>query len=132
MTLPKGPNLAGIASVDSPSNNGTCLYPALPLTTGPYPAVGIYVNKAPLLFYHNACVPDVIVGVPNNPLIPCLIPVTPRKIITKTNTTVFFNKFNPAVIPGDVTEALSTERPLVGPVQHPNLFIASKAKKKKG
>lgn len=128
MAVPIGPNLVGPASVDSPSTSGTCLYPAKPLTAGAFSAIGIFVNKAPLLFYHDACLPDTVEGVPNNPLIPCVVPVTPRKLVSKKNTSVFFNKFRPLVAPGDVTIALSNERPIVGPIQHPNLYIAQKAK----
>lgn len=124
MAVPIGPNLVGPASIDSPSTSVNCLFPAKPLTAGPFSAIGIFVNKAPLLFYHDACLPDTVEGA--GPL--CTIPFTPRKLVSKKNTSVFFNKFRPLVAPGDVTIALSSERPIVGPIQHPTLYIAQKAK----
>jgi hypothetical protein len=125
------PLLVGPKTPDSPSINGPCLFPAKPVTS-PFVSPNVFFNKKQLEFIHNAIPPDTIAGTPNNPLIPCVPPLTPalRKIITTRNTSVFINKFNPAV-QGDATELTSvpgTKRIFVAPFQHPNIFVANKGK----
>jgi hypothetical protein len=125
------PLLVGPKTLDSPSINGPCLFLAKPVTF-PFSSVNVFFNKKTLVFLHNAIPPDIIEGVPNNPLIPCVPPLTPalRKVITTVNTSVFVNKFNPAV-QGDATELTSvpgTKRIFVAPFQHPNIFVANRRK----
>lgn len=125
------PLLIGPATIDSPSINGPCLFPAKPVTS-PFSSVNVFFNKNPLVFIHNAIPPDTVEGTPNNPLIPCNPPLTPalRKVITTVNKTVFVNKLAPAV-QGDATELTSvpgTKRVFVAPFQHPNFFVANSAK----
>jgi hypothetical protein len=122
------PLLVGPSTPDSPSINGPCLFPAKPVTA-PFQSPNIFVGKKPLEFMHSGLPPDSIEGTANNPLIPCVPPLTPalRKVITSVNTSVFFNKVLPAV-QGDATELTSvpgTKRIFVAPFQHPNLFIAN-------
>jgi len=123
------PLLIGPATFDSPSINGPCLFLAKPITS-PFSSVNVFFNKAPLQFVHALLPPDTVDGVPNNPLIPCIIPVAIRIVLTTINKTVFVNKFAPAV-QGDATELLSvpgTKRIFVAPFQHPNIFVANSAK----
>jgi len=125
------PLIIGPKTIDSPSINGPCLFPAKEVSS-PFKSVNVFLNKKQLEFIHNAIPPDNIAGVPNNPLIPCIPPLTPalRKVITTVNKTVFINKLAPAV-QGDATELLSvpgTKRIFVAPFQHPNIFVANSAK----
>ena len=123
------PLLIGPATFDSPSINGPCLYPAKPITS-PFSSVNVFFNKTPLKFVHALLPPDTVTGVPNNPLVPCIIPVALRQVVTTINKTVFVNRFAPAV-QGDATELLSfpgTKRIFVAPFQHPNIFVANTAK----
>lgn len=123
------PLLVGPVTPDTTSINGPCTYPAKPVS-GALTSPNVLVNKKPLQFLHNAIPPDTVNGVPNNPLIPCVIPVALRKVVTSKNQTVFFNKFL-AAVQGDATELTSfpgTKRVFVAPFQHPNLFVANKGK----
>jgi len=125
------PLLVGPTTPDSPSVNGPCLFPAKPVTS-PYTSPNLYINKQQAKFIHEVIPPDDVSGVPNNPLIPCVPPLTPalRFVVTTRNSTVFFNKLRPAV-QGDATELTSvpgTKRIFVAPFQHPNLQIANKGK----
>lgn len=125
------PLLIGPKTVDSPSINGPCLFPAKSITS-PFSSVNVFASKKPLQFIHALLPPDSIEGTAWQPLIPCVPPLTPtlRKVITSVNKSVFMNKFAPAV-QGDATELLTvpgTKRIFVAPFQHPNLFVANKAK----
>ena len=123
------PLLIGPVTIDSPSLNGPCLYPAKPITS-PFSSVNVFFNKTPLKFVHALLPPDTVTGVPNNQLVPCIIPVALRQVVTTINKTVFVNRFAPAV-QGDATELLSfpgTKRVFVAPFQHPNIFVANTAK----
>jgi hypothetical protein len=125
------PLIIGPKTIDSPSINGPCLFPAKEVSSS-FKSENVFFNKEKLEFIHNAIPPDNIAGVPNNPLIPCIPPLTPalRKVITTVNKTVFINKLAPAV-QGDATELLSvpgTKRIFVAPFQHPNIFVANSAK----
>jgi hypothetical protein len=122
------PLLIGPKTIDSPSINGPCLFPAKPITS-PFSSVNVFIGKKPLQFVHALIPPDSIEGVANNPSIPCVAPLTPtlRKVITSVNKSVFINKFAPAV-QGDATELLTvpgTKRIFVAPFQHPNIFVAN-------
>ena len=125
------PLIIGPKTIDSPSINGPCLFPAKPVTSS-FKSVNVFLNKKRLEFIHNAIPPDNIAGVPWIPTVPCIPPLTPalRKVITTVNKTVFVNKLAPAV-QGDATELLSvpgTKRIFVAPFQHPNIFVANSAK----
>ena len=125
------PLLIGPSTIDSPSINGPCLFPAKPVTS-PFSSINVFFNKTQLKFIHALLPPYTVEGVPNNPLIPCVAPLTPalRQVVTTINKTVFANKFAPAV-QGDATELLSipgTKRIFVAPFQHPNIFVANSAK----
>jgi hypothetical protein len=122
------PLIVGPESPDTVSINGPCTYPAKPVV-GVYVSPNVYVNKQPLKFFHEATPPDTVTGVPNNPLIPCVIPVAIRKVVPKINKTVRVNQLLP-VVQGDVTMLTSfpgTDRLFVAPFQHPNLLVANKA-----
>ena len=123
------PLLVGPQTPDTTSVNGPCTYPAKPVV-GAFTSPNVFVNKKALQFLHNATPPDTVEGVPNNPLIPCIVPVAGRKVVTTKNTNVYINKLLPAV-QGDATELTSfpgTKRIFVAPFQHPNLIIANKGK----
>ena len=125
------PLLVGPKTPDSPSINGPCLFPAKPVTF-PFTSANVFFNKKQLVFIHNAIPPDSIEGTANNPLIPCVPPLTPalRKVITTRNKSVYVNRFTPAV-QGDATELTSvpgTKRIFVAPFQHPNIWVANTAK----
>ena len=118
------PLLVGPETPDTVSVNGPCTYPAKPVT-GAQVSPNIFINGEAVKFLHNAVAPDTVTGVPNNPLIPCVIPVAGRKVVTTVNTSVFFNNLLPAV-QGDATELTSfpgTKRVFVAPFQHPNVII---------
>lgn len=125
------PFLVGPKTPDSPSINGPCLFPAKPVEA-PFTSPNIYINNKAVEFLHEALPPDTVEGQPNNPLIPCVAPLTPafRKVLTTTNTSVFFNNLRPAV-QGDATELTSvpgTKRIFVAPFQHPTIHIANGGK----
>lgn len=125
------PLLIGPVTIDTPSINGPCLFPAKAVTS-PFKSPNIFVNKKTLEFVHEKLPPDLIAGTPNNPLIPCVSPATPaeRKVVVTVNKTVFFNTFLPAV-QGDATELVSvpgTKRAFVAPFQHPTLLVANTKK----
>lgn len=123
------PLLVGPTTPDTVSINGPCTYAAKPVV-GFYVSINVYVNKQPLKFFHELTPPDTVTGVPNNPLIPCLIPVAIRKVVPSVNTSVRVNKLLPAV-QGDSTVLTSfpgTKRIFVAPFQHPNILVATKAK----
>lgn len=128
MAIITTPNLVGPETIDTPSSSGPCAYTSLPLGIGFELSPNIFVNKIPLMFYHAASVPAPIPGAPNNPLIPCLDLLSPRKIITSRNKSVYFNKLLPAVIPGDITIVAGKKRILVGPSKYPNLVICRRGK----
>ena len=126
MPLPTSPNIVADACIDTPSVQGTCVYDGQPLgPAGIFVSPNVFVKGAPLKFYHSATVPDTITGKPNNPLVPCVVPVARRKTLNTLNTSVTINKFLP-LIQGDVTVVLEKKRPLLGPVQYPTLLICSK------
>jgi hypothetical protein len=125
------PLLIGPTTIDSPSINGPCLFPAQPITS-PFISVNVFLNKQQLQFIHAFLPPDVVAGVPNNPLIPCVPPLTPafRIVVTSVNKSVFINRFAPAV-QGDATELTTipgTKRIFVAPFQHPNILVANRGK----
>jgi len=120
------PNMIGPECLDTPSTSLTCLYKSQPLgPSGAFTSPNVFFGKEPLKFFHALTVPDAITGEPNNPLIPCVVPVAPRKTLNTLNTSVTINKFLP-LIQGDVTVVLEKKRPLLGPVQYPTLLICSK------
>jgi hypothetical protein len=121
------PNLIGPNTVDTTSTNGACVYPAKPLGNTAYVSPNVFINKQPLNFFHAAVAPDTVTGQPTNPLVPCVIPEAPRVLLNKVNTSVYINKYLP-LVQGDIAQALGTDRPLVGPYQHPTVFIANKPK----
>jgi hypothetical protein len=123
------PLLVSPESPDTTSINGPCTYPAQPVA-GFFVSPVVFASKKPLKFLHDAIVPDTVAGVPNNPLIPCVVPVAARKLVRNINKTVYVNKFLPFV-QGDHTILTSfpgTPRPFVAPFQQPRLFIANSAK----
>ena len=117
--------LVGPETVDTPSTDGNCLYPAAPLGGTPY-ATKVVVGGEPLEIYDNASVPASVTPQKINPLIP--LPCQPgnRVIRPQVNQTVFINGRLPAVT-GDEAQLLigSTPRPLTGPFQHPTIVIGS-------
>lgn len=123
------PFLVGPNTPDTTSINGPCTYPAKPVT-GAITSPNVYINKTQVKYLHAAIPPDTVDGVPNNPLIPCVVPVAGRKVVTSVNTSVYINKFLPAV-QGDATELTSfpgTKRVFVAPFQYPTVHIATKKK----
>jgi len=123
------PLLVGPTTPDTTSINGPCTYPAKPVTS-PYQSPNVYINKTQVKFIHAALPPDTVNGTPNNPLIPCVVPVAGRKVVTTVNTNVYINKLLPAV-QGDATELTSfpgTKRLFVAPFQYPTVIIANQKK----
>jgi hypothetical protein len=130
------PLLIGPKTIDSPSINGPCLFPAKPVSS-PFSSVNVFFNKQLVKFVHSFLPPDTVEGTPWIPLpsggfVPCIPPLTPalRIVVTSVNKSVFINKFAPAV-QGDATELTSvpgTKRIFVAPFQHPNIFVANTAK----
>ena len=132
MPLPTSPNIVADACIDTPSVQGTCVYDGQPLgPAGIFVSPNVFVKGAPLKFYHSATVPDTITGKPNNPLVPCVVPVAPRKTVPARNKTVTINKFLPLVT-GDATEVLGTKRLLLGPYNYPTLIISAYEKPSAG
>lgn len=132
MALPTGPNLCQVGSVDTASTNGACIYPPQPI--GPqagFPCANVFVKGAPLIVIQEKSPPDLIAGTSTNPLtLPiCIVPV-PRTFINNANKTVHINKILPLVSPGDLSSVAGATRPILGPVQHPQLRIGAYAKKK--
>lgn len=119
------PNLVGPETLDTVSTNGDCKYPPLALGAGILVSPNIFIGGKPLGFAHAARVPDGVPGVPLTPD-PCTIPVAPRILINKVNKTVHINGFL-AMVQGDSTQALGTDRPFVGPYQLSTVVLASTA-----
>lgn len=117
--------LVGPETIDTPSTDGNCIYPAEALGGTPY-ASTVYVGGEILKIYDNLSVPAPVVPQKINPSIP--IPCQPgnRVIRPTVNTTVFINGRLPAVT-GDEAQLVlgSTPRPLTGPFQHPTIVIGS-------
>jgi hypothetical protein len=111
-------------TVDTPSTDGNCLYPAAALGGAPVVSPNIKIGGQQAEFYTSATVPDTVEGVKVNPLIP--LPCLPgvRVIVPTNNTTVFFNGQLPAVA-GDLAQMVGTNRPLVGPYGLATVLIGS-------
>jgi len=118
------PNIAGPETVDTPSTEGNCLYPAAPLGGTPYPT-NLVAGGIPLKIYGNESKPASVVGQKINPApVPCQL--GERRITPTVNKTVFINGRLPAVT-GDEAQLLlgGTPRPLTGPFQHPTILIGT-------
>jgi len=122
------PNLVGPETVDTPSTDGNCLYPAAPLGGTPY-ATTVRVDGKTLEIYDNLSVPAPVTPQKVNPLIPA--PCQPGNRIIKpvVNDSVFINGRLPAVT-GDEAQLVigSTPRPLTEPFQHPKIIIGTQSK----
>ena len=117
------PNIAGPLTVDTPSTEGNCLYPAAALGGTPY-LTNIVADSIPLKIYDNASKPASVVGQKLNP---SPIPCQGQRVIRPTvNKTVFINGRLPAVT-GDEAQMVigGTPRPLTGPFQHPRILIGT-------
>ena len=123
------PNLASIETVDTPSSDGTCVYPASAIG-GSGVTTTVRVNNQPLKIIAGAPTPyacDDVEGVKINPLSPLPCQPGTRIIRPTVNTTVFINGQLPAVT-GDEAQLVvgGTPRPLTGPFQHPTIVIGSR------
>ena len=122
------PNLASIETVDTPSSDGTCTYPASAIGGTPVPTK-VMVGNQPLKIIAGAPTPyacDDVEGVKINPLSPLPCQPGTRILRPSVNTTVFINGQLPAVT-GDEAQLVigGSPRPLTGPFQHPTIVIGS-------
>ena len=115
--------LVGPETVDTPSTDGNCTYPAAPLGGTPYTTT-VYSDGIPIDIYDNLSVPAPVAGVKINPVIPLPCQPGQRVIQPTVNTTVLINGRLPAVT-GDQAALLGTPRPLTGPFQHPTILIGT-------
>jgi hypothetical protein len=120
------PLLVGKETLDTPSSDGTCVYPAKALGGSPIKSPNIYINKKQVEFYTSTTLPENVEGVKINPLSP--LPCQPgnRVIVANVNQSVYFNKQLPAV-QGDKAQLLGSDRPLTAPFLSSNVIIANKA-----
>ena len=119
------PFIAGPETVDTPSTDGNCTYPAAPLGGTPYPTK-VVAKGIPLVIYDNLSVPAPVAGVKINPLIPAPCQPGQRVIRPTVNTTVYINGRLPAVTGDDAQLVIGgSPRPLTGPFQHPTIVIGS-------
>ena len=122
------PNLASSETVDTPSSDGTCVYPASAIGGSPI-ATTVKVNNETLEIIAGAPTPyacDAVDGVKINPLSPLPCQPGTRILRPSVNTTVFINGRLPAVT-GDEAQLVvgGSPRPLTGPFQHPTIVIGS-------
>ena len=113
-------------TVDTPSTEGNCLYPAEPLQGSPIVSPNITIGGQQVKFYTSSTPPATVTGVKVNPLIPAPCQPGIRVIVPSNNTTVFFNRQLPAVV-GDKAQMVGTDRPLVGPYGPSTVLIGSKS-----
>lgn len=113
-------------TVDTPSTEGNCLYPAAPLGGSPIESPNIKINNQQVKFYTAATPVADVAGVKVNPLIPAPCQPGIRLLVPQNNTNVFFNSQLPIVL-GDKAEMLGTPRPLVGPYGPSTVLIGSKS-----
>lgn len=116
-------------TMDSPSTEGNCAYPAQALQGTPVVSPNITIGGQQAKFYTQAATgqpgaPSTVAGVKVNPLIPA--PCTPgiRVIVPSNNTTVHFNNQLPAVL-GDKVQMGGIDRLLVGPYGPSTVLIGS-------
>lgn len=120
--------LAGPETLDTPSTDGNCLYPAAPVGGAAVPTT-IKVGGVPLEIIAGIPVPyqcTPVEGIKVNPALPLPCQPGQRTIVPKINKTVFINGQLPAVS-GDEARLLigSTDRPLTGPFQYPTIVIGT-------
>lgn len=113
-------------TVDTPSTEGNCLYPAAPLEGSPIESPNIKINNQQVKFYTAATPVADVAGVKVNPLIPAPCQPGIRLLVPQNNTNVFFNGQLPIVL-GDKAEMLGTPRPLVGPYGPSTVLIGSRS-----
>jgi len=121
------PNIVGPETVDTPSTDGNCLYPAAPLGGTPYVAANVVIEGQPARIYNSLNLPASIEGVKINPAIP--LPCQPgiRRIDPVVNKTVFINGQLFAVTgdEADLVTGISTPRTLTGPFSYPTIQIGT-------
>jgi len=121
------PNIVGPETVDTPSTDGNCLYPAAPLGGVPYVAPNVFIEGQPARIYNSLNLPASIEGVKINPAIP--LPCQPgiRRIDPVVNKTVFINGQLFAVTgdEADLLTGISTPRTLTGPFSYPTIQIGT-------
>ena len=121
------PNIVGPETVDTPSTDGNCLYPAAPLGGTPYVSSNVVIEGQPARIYNSLNLPASIEGVKINPLIP--LPCQPgiRRIDPVVNKTVFINGQLFAVTgdEADLLTGISTPRTLTGPFSYPTIQIGT-------
>ena len=121
------PNIVGPETVDTPSTDGNCLYPAAPLGGTPYVSPNVVIEGQPARIYNSLNLPASIEGVKINPAIP--LPCQPgiRRIDPVVNKTVFINGQLFAVTgdEADLLTGISTPRTLTGPFSYPTIQIGT-------
>lgn len=125
------PNLVGPETLDSPSIDGNCLYPAQEIGSGTTQSPNVYLSGEKLKYAHSLTKPTDVTGQKINPLIP--LPCIPgiRVSINKVNTTVHVNGLLP-LVRGDLCQLLGTDRPFTGPFQSTgNVYVATSILPKK-
>jgi len=119
------PLLVTKETLDTPSSDGTCLYPAKALGGQAIKSPGIYINKQPAEYYVTGTTADNVEGQKINPLSPLPCQPGTRVIQASVNTSVFFDKKLPAV-QGDKAQLIGTDRPLTVPFGDPTVIIGSR------
>jgi len=121
------PFLVGKETVDTPSSDATCVYPAKALGGSPIKSPNVYIDKKQVEFYTSTTIPDNVEGVKINPLSP--LPCQPgnRVIVPSVNTSVYINKQLPAV-QGDKAQLLGSDRPLLAPFLSSKVILATRKK----
>jgi len=121
------PFIVGPETIDTPSTDGNCTYPAEPLGGSPYISPNVFINGSPVRIYTSTSIPTEVTGVKINPLIP--LPCQPgiRRIEPVINKSVFINGQLFAVTgdEADLVTGISTPRPLTGPFSYPTIEIGT-------
>jgi hypothetical protein len=119
------PNIVGPETVDTPSTEGNCIYPAAPLGGAPFVSPNVFFEGQPVEFYNSLNLPAPVVGIKINPAIPLPCQPGQRRIEPVVNDNVLINGQLFAVT-GDEAELIIggvTPRTLTGPFSYPTIQI---------
>ena len=123
------PNIVGPETVDSPSTDGVCTFPAAALGGSPYVSPTVYLEKQAAEIYISSEIPlpAQVTGtpLPTNPLAICQPGV--RSITPVINTSVRINGLLFAVTgdQADLITGITTPRTLTGPFSYPTIQIGT-------
>lgn len=120
-------NIVGPDTVDTPSTEGNCLYPAKALGGAPFTSPNVKMEGEPVKFYNSTNLPSSVNGIKINPAIP--VPCQPgtRRIEPVINDSVLINGQLFAVT-GDEADLIlgaTTPRTLTGPFSYPTIQIGT-------